>query len=142
MTTRVNLPSGGWVDLFDPEELPEKWARKARNALFGLRPEIREVMLGIDDPDDVDQQAEIGQKILGIATADDMDALERMNDVVSSALIGAWSFGDETHPDPDRIAELPRVPYREVQEAVKVPGAKLIGPDFGPNPDPDSPTAP
>lgn len=133
--SRVDLPSGGWVELTDPANVPEKYIRRIRNATFGLSEGAKALITGAQD-----REVEPSE-FMTVLTSDDVDLLDTTNDLGASALVVAWSFDENgKHPTPDQISELGSADYRKLQEIVAPQVAELMGPDFSRSSETDSPT--
>lgn len=130
--TRIELPSGGWVDLCQVDAVPEKYLRRVRNTVFRLSPEVLQTFEAASSDADLSSAA---ADLASVLTAEDVDLMMEANDLTVSALVVDWSFGDDgKHPTPDRITDLAGGDYRALQEAVAPQAAALMGPDFGPQP--------
>ncbi len=125
---RVDLPSGGWVELRDPETITERTRRQITAAFASLPAETiaaaREAQEKGVDPE---------------IPPSDYVKIAEANDVVAVALLTAWSFGDEITAD--KLLDLTPKDYDAIGTAAgKI--ANQIQVDTSPSPDPSSPTTP
>lgn len=132
---RLELPRDGWADLREPDEIPRKAARRFRKVLYDVAGTVGE----IDPTLEPDEQARaVGSAIL--TQEGGMDAFEDMAEEMVLAVVSAWSYGEvdgETLDDlPDKVVD---AIYDECQRRDYM--TKLM-PDFGSDPDPESPTKP
>jgi hypothetical protein len=109
---RINI-SGGWIELRDPKEVPEK-----------LRRPVVEKSVSLQDV--------VGKDEEGL-TSDDLSSLFGLNDLIAVALVSSWSF---EHPVTlDGLLELSGAAYDDILRIVAPKTAELM-PNFGVNPDP------
>jgi hypothetical protein len=105
--------TGGWVELRDPKEVPEKLRRPV-------------VQASIDAQKFADLQD-------GDFTGADMNELQSLNDLVAIALIKDWSF--EQPVTLEGLLDIPSGAYDELL-ALVAPKIGQLMPNFGVNPDP------
>lgn len=115
-TAHHDLPSGGYVQLRDPEDVTERQRRP-----------LRVLMATMGDVD------------FRRPTAEQLDKLNDANDLLAVILISSWSFDDDVTVE--AIADLPGPDYDEILRLV-APMFMKVCPSFQVDPDPDSPTSP
>jgi len=135
--SKVPLPSGGWLELRDPEDVTERQRRSVANVLGRLSPDMKR-MLSSGKPQEADTLAEAGLEVVLAANETDMDTFDALNDALAAALIVSWSY--ELPVTADAMADLPSRDYRAVQVAVAPYIGDFMGLNTDPSPDPDSPT--
>lgn len=120
---KIDLPSGGWASLREPEAMPERLRRPVIRLATGLR------HLYTDD-------GEFDEKLLDDAS---LDLLDRYNDAGVVAFVAEWSY--TTPVSADALLDLPAPDYDALRSAVAplLPGLR---PNFEPTADKDSPTTP
>lgn len=145
MPTRINLADGQWIDILEPDDVPDLYTRPLDATAFGLSDraaEFFQVMRGKTDELEGLDEVEFVKSL----TEADMARLQEHDDYTARALIVGWSFdGDGNHPDVELVRMLPRRHLRAIQEALKPYSAKLLvdfSPAGGAQNDPDSPTGP
>ena len=112
--TRIDLPAGAWAELRDPDAVTER-QRKPFVAALGRATKYE----GMDDG--------------GLSSMMDVQ------DALVMAMVEGWSF---TLPvNADSLLDLPHKTVTALRTACTPFQAELM-PDFGPTPDPDSPTVP
>lgn len=123
---RVNV-TGGWVELREPEEVPERLRRPIVSITMAGIPLQAKLDALIENP----EQAEAGdlQTFMQFST--------EFGDKAALAFIKEWSF-----PDPitsESIQDLPSKVFDEIQAAIS-PLANRLLPNFGVDPDPKATT--
>lgn len=134
---RTEVP-GGWVELRDPDEVPERLQRPVRYASMqlGRFPNMRRSAelqaQGLPRPDEL-------LDAIALEMADGaMEALDTLTRLQIVARVAAWSFGDVSEAVLD---DLPTKTYRAV--AALVDAAEPVAENLAdPSGDPDSPTPP
>lgn len=128
MGTRIDLPEGGWADLYDPLKVPEKKRRPVVRALMRLlkeRAEHAPPEFNLEDAADEEKAAALAARLdpaLIMATDD-------LNDALVVALVREWSFGIDVTVD--NLLELPTDTYRVLSEATS-PQLNVLMPQFRP----------
>lgn len=142
--TRKALTAGGWADLRDVADIPERLRRPIRRMQMRLaaNPAFADVVKDAGDhgiatlKDLSEDQAVAMMSAMGDGAFELMDDL---NDRAVIARVAGWSYGGDVTVE--ALQELPGAVYDELRELC-ADGVLDTGPDFGPSPDPDSPTAP
>lgn len=141
--TRHQLPGGGWADLRDPAEVPERLRRPVRALQTRLAkdPAFAQVITdargnGVEALQDIDE-AQAVQMVSAIGD-DSMTLLDDLNDRLVLSRVAGWSYEGEVSAE--ALLDLPGAVYDRLRELC-AEGA-LEGPDFGPSQDPQSPTGP
>ena len=129
MSDRHHLKSGGWVEVRALIDVTERQRRRARVALSGLSPAAKMAMNGGSTDD-----------MVGAFTANDSQLLYELNDIVAVEQIVAWSY--ETPVTTDSLLDLTGRDYEEILAITAGGVSAFFGTDFGPTPDPESPTQP
>jgi hypothetical protein len=112
---RINV-SGGWIDLRDPKDVPEKLRRPVIEKSVSLQE-----VVGKEEND---------------LTSGDLSNLFGLNDLIAVALVAGWSFA---HPITlDGLLELSGSAYDDILKAVAPKTIELM-PNFGVDPDPKVP---
>ena len=119
---KINV-TGGWIDLREPEEVPEKLRR----------PIIKMSVSGVPFAEDWNDLFENPEN----ANAESLEAMldygSRFNDLVAMAFIRQWSF--ELPISIDALGDLPGKVYDEIANACK-PLISNLMPSFEVDPDP------
>lgn len=134
---RHELPSGGWVELRTPAQVPER-ARRA-TALASAKLSV-EVMSTIAEQRTADTDSmEIA--VLSKMQPGDMAAMLEVQDCVIVALVASWSY--PFAPSADSLLDLEGADYDALQ-VITAPFVDAVqgGVNTGPSPDPSSPTVP
>jgi hypothetical protein len=138
---RVELPKGQHAMLRDPEDVPNRLRRPHMDARE--RVSVSLVSSGATEADAVAAQAgEPGAAMkLGLAmVSSGASGLKRAaDDLLIVALVESWSY--EAAIGVEALQDLPGRSY-DVLLAACEPLAAAMSPDFGPSPDPESPTSP
>ena len=138
MTERHELAGGGWVELRDPDEVPERLRQplKVASLTLGKYPAIRKqaelISEGIQCPPDLAEQAMSEMADGGGELAFRMAQLNIL------ARVSAWSFGDTVTSD--GLLDLPGKVYDQIESLCG--SSDQLAEDLGPSPDPESPTPP
>ena len=131
---RLDLPHGAWAELREADEIPRKAARKFRKVLYAMA-------AGADvDPNlsQDEQAAAVGKSMLSSDTG--MDGVEDMAEAMVLAAVREWSYGAVCQ---EVLDEIPDAAADAIYDACQAGGyIDALMPDFGANPDPDSPTLP
>ena len=107
--------SGGWVDLREPEDVPERLRRKVTNLTIEGAP----VVAGLESKEMPD--------------AADLMFIQSFNDSLALALVANWSFAFPVTAD--GLLELSGPVYDEIQKLC-APLVPRLMPNFGVDPDP------
>lgn len=111
---RVDLPSGGWVDLRPATAVPERLRRPVKRAAIKATQDNPTVRPGDRVP---------------LATAGALfDAWDEITDLIMVAFIAKWSFSDAV--DLEGVRNLPGADYDVIAKAVGSSWDDLL-PDFG-----------
>jgi len=141
--TRQQLPGGGWADLREPADVPERLRRPVRALQMRLAkdPAFGQVVAdakdkGVQALADIDE----AQAVSMVAAIGDesMTLMDDLNDRLVISRVAGWSYGDTVSVD--ALLDLPSAVYDRLRELC-ADGA-LGGPDFSPSQDPNSPTVP
>lgn len=140
---RENLPGGGWADLRDPADIPERLRRPARAiqmklardpAFGGVVAEASKkgvaALKDIGEAEAAQMMAQMGDESAGL--------IDELNDRLIVARVVGWSY--EAPVSMDALLDLPGPDYDRLKELC-AEGA-LEGTDFGPSQDEESPTVP
>lgn len=140
---RENLPGGGWADLRDEAEIPERLRRPVRAIQMKLArdPAFAAVIAeaskkgvaavkGIDPTEAAQMASQMGDEAAGL--------LDELNDRLIIARVMGWSYDADVSMD--ALLDLPGPDYDRLKELC-AEGA-LEGTDFGPSQDENSPTVP
>lgn len=136
MGTRLELPDGQWADLLDPRKVSERKRRPITRLLLSLAKDggLSEIERSPDAPDEA-----TAARIAAALSTDALGAMDDLNDALVVALVDAWSF--DTPCNAETVADLPGDAYEALRDAC-APFLTDLMPNFGPTPDPDSPTSP
>lgn len=129
--SRVDLPSGGWVELRDPDDITERQRRTVSLLMSELSPQAKQSLAGA-----ADEAAAVA--IVGETSRDDAEILFRMNDALAMVMIAGWSF--DFPPLAETLPDIPGRDYKAVLEAVAPFIGAVLGLDTSPSPEPASPT--
>lgn len=131
---KVDLPSGAWASLRDPDEIPRKGAKGFRRALMEIaRPFADTDTEGLDEKETA---AVVGRALL--ASDDALDHLEDVTEALLLAVVDEWSYGPVTVETMD---SMPDAVFAILDEKCQELGYfEKLQPDFGRSTDPDSPT--
>ncbi|MFJ2575965.1 hypothetical protein [Kitasatospora aureofaciens] len=137
---RVNLTAGGWADLREPNEIPERLRRPVRKLqmLMAGNPAFSTVVeqaTGADGAPDVDE-AQAAQMAAAMGESG-IDLVFQLQDRSILQRVAGWSFGDVTL---DVLQDLAGDVYDELSELCKDPAAGSV--DLRPSMDETSPTVP
>lgn len=140
---RENLPDGGWADLRDQAEVPERFRRPVRAlqmklakdpAFAGVVAEAAKkgaaAVKGMAEAEAAQMATQMGDESAGL--------LDELNDRLIVARVVGWSY--ETPVSLDALLDLPGPAYDRLRQ-VCAEGALDVT-DFGPSQDEESPTAP
>lgn len=142
--TRHQLPAGGWADLRETAEVPERLRRPVRTLQMRLaqNPAFATVVEGAKK-DGVKAMTDIDEaQAVELATAMGDDAIALMDDLNDRLVISrvaGWSYGAEVTLD--ALQDLPGAVYDKLKELC-AEGALETGPDFSPSTEASSPTEP
>jgi len=139
----VTLTSGGWADLRDPAEVPERLRRPVRRLQMALaaNPAFASVVKdattkGVAAVEEIsDEQAAEMVAQMG----DSYDLIDQLNDRLVLQRVMGWSFGPDVTLD--ALQDLPGAAYDELR-ALCADGALDTGVDTSPSQDEASPTVP
>jgi hypothetical protein len=136
---RVTLKAGGWADLRDVAEIPERLRRPVRRIQMLLAGSPAFADVAKDGPasaaDITDEQAAAMAAKLG----DSYDLIDQLQDRSIMQRVMGWSYGPEVTLD--ALQDLPGVVYDELGQLCK-DGALDTGLNTSPSPEEASPTAP
>ncbi|EST24389.1 hypothetical protein [Streptomyces roseochromogenus] len=140
---RENLPDGGWADLRDQAEVPERLRRPIRAIQIKLAkdPAFGSVVAeaskkgaaavkGMAESEAAQMVAQMGDESAGL--------LDELNDRAIMARVVGWSY--DAPVSMAALLDLPGPAYDRLKQLC-AEGA-LQGTDFGPSQDEDSPTVP
>lgn len=140
----LTLKAGGWVDLRDPADVPERLRRPVRRIqmLLAANPAFTEVVQeaaakGVAAVRDVTEDQAVAM-VSGMG-ADAFDLMDELNDRAVLARVMGWSFGDQVTLE--ALQDLPGAVYDELR-TLCADGALETGTDFSPSQDEASPTGP
>lgn len=145
--SRINLPSGNWVDLDDPAQVTERYLKPLRSCVFGMSDRAKRFLGEARKAAKGDQTADLDMSEMLVAfSPEDEQALTLQNELGARALIVGWSFNDQgVHPELDAFNDLTGPDYAAVLQAV-APFAEKLLLDLSPTPenaaDASSPTVP
>lgn len=122
---KIDLPSGGWASLRDPEDVPERLRR----------PVVKLTKKLMIDPDIKMRSGMTASEV----TEEQFDLLEEINDLLIVAMVDEWSY--EAPVGVESARDLPARDYDTLREATARHVAGLF-PDFTPDANPESPTSP
>lgn len=143
MSTKIDLPGGGWAEIKDPEELTNRERKLLRRHAFGAR-ELRGKLLatGIkpgtkvqDIPDDLEE------KLLGQLTAEDLEGADGIQAAFIVAYTASWSL-DRPLPTMETVDDLPGQVFDAIAEATVDLGDGSLDTGVDGAVDPASPTGP
>lgn len=142
MGTRLELPDGQWADLLEPRKVSERKRRPITRLLLALASDGGMTNL-IGDAELAeaigDESSEAAAAIAAKIAPDTLGAMDDLNDALVVALVDAWSY--DMPVNADSVADLPGDAYEALRDAC-APFLSDLMPNFGPTPDPDSPTSP
>lgn len=140
-TTHIALPSGASAELRDVQDVTERMRRPIRKVQTQLAGNAKFIdALGdaekFKDGTEIDEAT---QRAIAEGMGEAFDPLELLNDLLVVAAVVSWSYAF-----PVTVDNVQDVPGRDLDALRKVasPYLKNMLPDFEPNPDADSPTAP
>lgn len=128
---RIDLPSGGWVELVERSQITERQRRAVRLSFISLSPEARGIL------EDKDSGPE---EFANTASKADVEAMFAVNDVIAAASISAWSYPPAPPLTPEQITDLPTSDYDFLLTATAPLGSAFFGVDLSVSPEPSSPT--
>ena len=132
---RLDLPNEQWADIREPDQIPRKQARQFRKVLYRLTAGAADVDPSLDE----DQAAKaVGRALMNSDSG--LDGIEDMADAMVFAVVAEWSYGEVTQ---ETLDNMPDAAVDAIyQHAVTGGYIEKLMPDFGVNPDDDSPTTP
>ena len=140
--SRIDLPSGGWAELKEPEQVLERHRRPISRAITRLSQEAWQILIKLE----ADKVTAVtnGDVVETAALADrfseaDLDAFSDANDWGVVALVSAWSFQEPLSLESVQNRTAPD--YDALRNAC-APAVGRLFVDFSPTRDSDSPTAP
>lgn len=154
---KVDLPSGAWAELRDPDLVTERLRKPVRRIQLrlGFDADLQEVVrwqgrmerefkaaqeaAGEDFDPDAFEPSELPPVRQDQMTDSQLDLLSDLTNAVAVALVEAWSY--EAPVTADTIQDLPQRDYEALLEAVGKHRQALL-PNFDVDPAPDSPTEP
>jgi hypothetical protein len=125
----LNLPSGGWADVREPDELTTKGRRAIQRALLHISPETRTALQEIKRLRDNGTAEEDLPKVQDVFSQQDAEASWEANDACVLALVAKWSF--EHSITADGLQELPVADYDKLT-AFCAPAIQAGQVDFSP----------
>lgn len=127
--SRVELPSGRWVEFGPLSAITEKQRRPIRTLLGRLTPAARK-LLGTGDVS------------IEAISSEDQEIMYELHDLIAVGVITGYSWTDG-RLTADEYSEIPAADYDFLAEHVgsRIPSF-LTGVDFDPTPDRTSPTLP
>lgn len=129
--SRVDLPSGAWIELRDPGDITERQRRTVMLVMSELSPQAKQSLASAnDEASAIDAYGETSR--------DDSEILFRMNDALAIVMIVGWSF--DFPPLAESLPDIPGRDYKAVLEAVAPFVGAILGLDISPSPEPASPT--
>ena len=133
---RVDLGNDQWFELFDPDRIPRSRARAYRSGFYRT---MATAVGGADLSTSAEEMTEAitgeDDKLIGIMESQDDSA-----EMLVTTCVSAWSFGEVDSAAFDLMSE---GEFQAVHTACVDGGhEKFLMPDFGTDPDPDSPTLP
>jgi hypothetical protein len=144
MTARHDLP-GGWAEIRDPGEVPERLRQpvkvaSARLAQYrGMRKAAEAATAaGVTDSASLAGLDEATEDALAREMGDAMGDLVTLQNLVIVSRVAAWSFSDTVTLD--ALLDLTSVQYDALETLCG--RSSDLQEDLGPNPDPQSPTQP
>jgi hypothetical protein len=144
VTARHDVP-GGWVELREPGEVPERLRQpvkivSAKLAQFkGMRKAAdRANAAGVTDSQSLAALDEATEQAIAEEMGEAMEHLIRLQNLTILSRVAAWSFSDSVTID--GLLDLPASTYDAVEGLCGK--AADLAEDLGPNPDPASPTPP
>lgn len=117
--------AGGWVELRDPKEVPERLRRPILLKGNTIAKQSAAIADGSVEASNIDE--------------DTLAGMFDFNDLLAIALIAGWSFSEPITVE--GLGNLPGKTYDSVQRLV-APLITDVMPDFEPSPEEDSPTVP
>lgn len=114
---KVNV-TGGWIDLREPEEVPERLRRPIVSTTMSGIPMQAEIEAMQDNPDQADP----------VVLAKFLEFSQKFGDLAALAFIREWSFAEPITSE--TIQDLPSKVFDEIQEAISPLTIKLL-PTFG-----------
>jgi len=127
---RIDLPDGGYAELYDPIKVPE---RKRRPVVAALVKFMRDrAQAQVPDFDAKNMSEDEAAKIAASIDPSLLVAADDLNDTVVVALVREWSFGEVTT---DVLLDLPADTYKQLSTAC-APHMQALMPDFQVSPDP------
>jgi hypothetical protein len=125
---KLVLLHDNWAMVRDPDEVPRKAARAFRKVLYRLAGPVSD-----------EKDAAAAASAL-LKTEGSLDGIEDMADALVFCVVAEWSYGDVT---PDVLDTMPDAAVDAIYNYATVGGyMEKLMPDFGVNPDDDSPTSP
>lgn len=136
---RHDLPSGGWVELRTPDQVPERARRAVSVASAKLSTESVAAIASQQSADASEDAVQLA--VLSSMQPGDLETMLQIQDFLIVALVAAWSYPFD--PSADSLLDLPGSDYDHLQ-VITAPFVEAVrgGVNTGPSPDPSSPTVP
>lgn len=136
MSLHIDLPGGASAEFRDPQSLTEGQRRPVRRKMLELSDTAKSAAVATNG--DIKAATEMAKTM----TADDLDIMQDVADLVTVALVTSWTFGVE----PPTVADLLNLPgpaYDALTSAAMAHMGAFVGVDFTPTPPGvESPTGP
>lgn len=133
MSTKIDLPGGGWAEIKDPDELTNRDRKLLRRhvlAASGLREKL--IAAGVDPEAAKEAQidAAAGARIAALLTPDDMDLTDAAQGAFIVAYVASWD-ADRPLPTMDTVDDLPGPVYDVLAKATTAlgDGSVEVSPD-------------
>lgn len=150
---RLSLPGGGWAELIDPRKLTEGQRRPVRIKTMTMSADGRQAAMEAEQQNYESEEAKrdaIALVAASTMTADDLNTLAEINDLMACAVIVAWELvpgpTPVAPPSPADLLALDGATYDALQNAASEYMPFFMGVDFEATPaaalDDNSPTVP
>lgn len=126
---RVNLKSGGWVDLREQEDVPQKYRRAIQAISVGIKDVIKSL-----DSEKIKDASMLDLDL----TEEQADAMLRLQEATVVGFLAGWSFPEEL-PNLQTVGDMPGSRFEAIAAIVAERGANLaldVSPGDAVRPDP------
>lgn len=146
MIHRETLPDGGWADLRDAADVPERLRRPVRTLQMMLAADpafgkvvadakakgVEAVRAGVDEAEALQMVEAMGRE--------SFERMDELNDALVVSRVVGWSYDPPVTRD--ALLDLPGAVYDHLRKICADGALDDTGPDFSPSQDPASPTVP
>ena len=143
MTTRHDLPGGGWADIKDPTEVTNSERRLVRQYLMTAQSatSAKLASLGVTAEMSGNLPPELAAKVNAATTFEDLDLIDDAQAALIVAYTAGWSL-ERPLPTMGTVNDLPGPVYDALAQATTVIGDVALDTSVDGVRDPESPTMP